>query len=157
MKTPSGLRPSILADIAGPKIRIKGLNENKDYKRDPVLLSNDKNNQSSISISEGVHFEKVNLEQRYLSMTEDFLEVKELVSNQTIDCIAINDGFIENGKGVNFPGIALNVPTLTKQDKRDLSLSLSEEADWLALSLSVHHLTMGMLKTKSKALDSIPL
>ena len=27
LKTPSGLRPSILADIAGPKIRLKGLNK----------------------------------------------------------------------------------------------------------------------------------
>ncbi len=118
LKTPSGLRPSILADIAGPKIRIKGLNEKiKIAKGDPVLLSNDKNNQSSISISEGVHFEKVNPGAKILIDDGRLsLEVKELVSNQTIDCIAINDGFIENGKGVNFPGIALNVPTLTKQD-----------------------------------------
>ena len=27
LEKPSGLRPSILADIAGPKIRVKGLNE----------------------------------------------------------------------------------------------------------------------------------
>ena len=48
LKTPSGLRPSILADIAGPKIRVKGLNEKiKITKGDPVLLSNDKNNHSS--------------------------------------------------------------------------------------------------------------
>ena len=62
------------------------------------------------------------------------LEVKELVSNQTIDCIAIDDASIEKGKGVNFHGIALNVPVLTTQDEIDLNLSLSEEADWLALS-----------------------
>ena len=64
------------------------------------------------------------------------MEVKELVSNQTLDCVALNDGDIENGKGVNFPGIALDVPVLTKQDEVDLEISLSEGADWLALSYS---------------------
>ena len=152
LKTPSGLRPSILADIAGPKIRVKGLNEKlKITKGDPVLLSNDKNNQSSISISEGVHFEKVNPGAKILIDDGRLsLEVKELVSNQTIDCVAINDGFIENGKGVNFPGIALNVPTLTKQDEIDLSLSLSEEADWLALSFVRTPSDYGYVKDKVK-------
>ena len=77
--------------------------------------------------------------------------MKELVSNQTIDCVAINDGIIENGKGVNFPGIALNVPTLTKQDEIDLSLSLSEEADWLALSFVRTPSDYGHVKDKVKS------
>ena len=100
MKTPSGLRPSILADIAGPKIRVKGINEKiKITKGDPVLLSNDKNNQNSISISEGVHFEKVNPGAKILIDDGRLsLEVKELVSNQTIDCVATNDGLLKMAK-----------------------------------------------------------
>ncbi len=113
LKTPSGLRPSILADIAGPKIRVKGLNKKiKITKGDPVLLSNDKNNQSSISISEGVHFEKVNPGAKIL----------------------IDDGS----------------PTLTKQDEVDLSLSLSEEADWLALSFVRTPSDYGYVKDRGK-------
>ena len=136
LKTPSGLRPSILADIAGPKIRVKDLKDRINViKGESIVLSNDSSKQNAVSISKGVRFEKVNPGARILIDDGRLsLEVKELVSNQTIDCIAIDDGSIENGKGVNFPGIALNVPVLTTQDEIDLNLSLSEEADWLALS-----------------------
>ena len=104
-------------------------------KGESIVLSNDSSKQNAVSISKGVRFEKVSPGARILIDDGRLsLEVKELVSNQTIDCIAIDDGSIESGKGVNFPGIALNVPVLTTQDEIDLNLSLSEEADWLALS-----------------------
>jgi len=41
---------------------------------------------------------------------------------------------VEPRKGVNFPGITLNVPPLTDQDKVDLKMALKEGADWIALS-----------------------
>ena len=111
LKTPSGLRPSILADIAGPKIRVKDLKDKINVlKGESIVLSNDSSKQNAVSISKGVRFEKVNPGARILIDDGRLsLEVKELVSNQTIDCIAIDDGSIENGKGVNFPGIALNL------------------------------------------------
>ena len=111
LKTPSGLRPSILADIAGPKIRVKGLNEKiKIKKGDPVSLSNDKNNQSSISISEGVRFEKVNPGEKILIDDGRLsLEVKELVSDQTIDVLRSTMDLLKMDKGVNFPGISFKM------------------------------------------------
>ena len=43
LKTASGLRPSILADISGPKIRVKSLKEKLSFsKGDSIVLSNDK-------------------------------------------------------------------------------------------------------------------
>ena len=62
------------------------------------------------------------------------LKVLEYVTDQTLSCEALEDGTIENGKGVNFPEIALDVPVLTDQDEKDLLLSLQKEADWIALS-----------------------
>ena len=44
-----------------------------------------------------------------------------------------NSGNCEKPKGVNFPGISLDVPYLTKQDIIDLKLSLENGADWIAL------------------------
>ena len=43
------------------------------------------------------------------------------------------DGVVEQRKGVNFPGIELDLPPLTDQDKR-LELALLKKADWIALS-----------------------
>ena len=62
------------------------------------------------------------------------LEVKKRLSSNTLDCVSLSDGKIQDRKGVNFPGIEINVPVLTKQDELDLMLSLSNKADWIALS-----------------------
>ena len=51
-----------------------------------------------------------------------------------MECKTITAGIVENRKGVNFPGVALDVPSLTEQDEQDLELALKHGADWLALS-----------------------
>ncbi len=136
LKTSQGLRPTILADIAGPKIRVKNIKEDRSVKKgDVVTLSNEKKGGDIISISKGIRFEKVNAGAKILIDDGRLsLEVQELSSSQTLICTALNDGVIQQKKGVNFPGVALNVPVLTEQDEADLKLSLSEKADWLALS-----------------------
>jgi pyruvate kinase len=62
------------------------------------------------------------------------LEVIDAISKNAIKCKTEIGGLVEPGKGVNFPGITLNVPTLTNQDKVDLKIALDEGADWIALS-----------------------
>ncbi|GIT74777.1 MAG: hypothetical protein Ct9H300mP29_7710 [Candidatus Neomarinimicrobiota bacterium] len=64
------------------------------------------------------------------------LEVISQVSNHTLECCTEIPGEVKNRKGVNFPGIALNVPCLTEQDLIDLELALSSGADWIALSFT---------------------
>lgn len=136
LKTKSGLRPTILADLAGPKIRVRNLETPLSVKvGDPIRLSNEQTGNDTISVSKGIRFEEVNPGAKIL--IDDgrvSLEVKRLVSDQTLDCVALVDGVIENRKGVNLPGIELSVPVLTEQDEVDLQLSLSKEADWIALS-----------------------
>ena len=86
-------------------------------------------------MTSGVRFEKINPgAQILIDDGRVSLEVKDLLSDQALECVALDDGVIENRKGVNFPGIALNVPVLTEQDEVDLQTSLSKEADWIALS-----------------------
>ena len=136
LKTSHGLRPTILADIAGPKIRVKNIKKEKSVKKgDMVTLSNEKKGEDIVSISKGVRFEKVNPGAKILIDDGRLsLEVLELASSQTLICTALNDGIIQQKKGVNFPGVALSVPVLTEQDEADIKLSLSKKADWLALS-----------------------
>ena len=89
----------------------------------------------TIPVSSGVRFQKVNSGAKIL--IDDgrvSLKVVEHITDQTLECEALEDGVIENRKGVNFPEIALDVPVLTEQDEKDLLLSLEKEADWIALS-----------------------
>lgn len=43
-------------------------------------------------------------------------------------------GFVSNSKGINLPGVAVNVPALSEKDERDLRWALNLGADYIALS-----------------------
>ena len=132
----SGGRPAILADLAGPKIRVSGLESNYELNEgDIVTISNEKMGKNIIPVSNGVKFQKVDAGAKILINDGRIaLEVVKHVSNSTLECQTIVAGVVENRKGVNFPGVALDVPSLTEQDQQDLELALKNGADWIALS-----------------------
>jgi len=80
------------------------------------------------------------------------LEVIKHVSNSTLDCKTITPGIVENRKGVNFPGVALDVPSLTEQDELDLELALKNGADWLALSFVRSPSDYGLVRSRVREL-----
>ena len=133
---PSGGRPAILADLAGPKIRVSGLESDYELKEgDIVTISNEEMGKNVIPVSKGVKFQKVDAgAQILINDGRIALEVVKYVSNSTLECQTIIAGAVENRKGVNFPGVALDVPSLTEQDEQDLELALKNGADWIALS-----------------------
>jgi pyruvate kinase len=88
-----------------------------------------------IPVSKGVKFQKVAAgAQILINDGRIALEVVKHISNSTLECQTIIPGAVENRKGVNFPGVALDVPSLTEQDEQDLELALKNGADWIALS-----------------------
>ncbi len=133
---PSGGRPAILADLAGPKIRVIGLESDFELKEgDVVTISNEEIDKNIIPVSKGVKFQKVDAgAQILINDGRIALEVVKHVSNSTLECQTIIPGIVENRKGVNFPGVALDVPSLTEQDEQDLELALKNGSDWIALS-----------------------
>ncbi|MDG2265484.1 MAG: pyruvate kinase [Candidatus Marinimicrobia bacterium] len=130
-------RPTILADLAGPKIRIKNikngliLNQN-----DKIIISNDKNSdEENITVSSGFTFGKISKGAKILINDGRIqLEVLKKISGHAVQVKTLIGGIVEKGKGVNFPGVAIDMPALTEQDRIDLLLAIEEEADWVALS-----------------------
>lgn len=51
-----------------------------------------------------------------------------------VECIALNGGPIKKNKGVNLPGVELDLPALTDKDKRDLKWACEVGADFVAAS-----------------------
>ena len=135
-KLESGMRPTILADLAGPKIRVKRLKKSiKIQKGQRVYISSEKKSENVIPISEGVKFQMVEKGAKILIDDGKIsMEVEKFLSKNTLLCEAMFDGVVEQRKGVNFPGIELDLPSLTDQDKKDLNLALLKKADWIALS-----------------------
>jgi pyruvate kinase len=46
----------------------------------------------------------------------------------------VNGGLLNERKGINLPGVALPIPSLTDKDRRDLNFAVRQGADYIALS-----------------------
>ena len=97
--------PTILADLAGPKIRIKSvkdgliLNEN-----DKIIIANDKDtDEEKIIVSSGFTFGKVSKGARILINDGRVqLEVLKKINPNSVQVKTLIGGSVEKGKGVNF-------------------------------------------------------
>ena len=137
LKTKTGKRPAILTDLAGPKIRIVGLKEELVInENESIIVSNEPHfKEDHLKVTGGIHFSNM------LSGAEVLiddgrikLEVSEVISKHTLKCKTVMGGEISNRKGVNFPGITLETPSLTEEDIIDLKMALEQGTDWIALS-----------------------
>ena len=61
------------------------------------------------------------------------LKVKE-VNDDDILCIVENSGIVKNHKGVNVPGVKINLPALTEKDIKDIEFGIEEGIDFIAAS-----------------------
>ena len=61
------------------------------------------------------------------------LKVQEVVGKR-IQCIVANTGMIGNHKGVNVPGVSINLPALTERDIEDLKFGCAQGVDFIAAS-----------------------
>ncbi|MCB1272986.1 MAG: pyruvate kinase [Leucobacter sp.] len=56
------------------------------------------------------------------------------VTDDTVHTVVEVPGFVSNNKGINLPGVAVNVPALSEKDEDDLRWALKLGVDYIALS-----------------------
>lgn len=129
----------ILADLQGPKIRTGTLVGGK-----PVLLEAGK---LLIITPERIEGTAERVSTVFTSLAENLrpgdqvllsdglieLRVVELRGADVVTEI-INGGFLGEKKGINLPGVAIKVPSLTEKDEEDLEFALKAGADSIAVS-----------------------
>ena len=137
---------AILVDLAGPKIRVGDLpTEGTPLMRDQAVSLVPKesspqetpaahrlNQELSIDL---VSFPK-NIKPGQIVLIDDgniALQVQSLETNQLM-CTVLIGGTVTSRKGVNFPGVPLDIPGFTDKDTRDLQLAIEEQVDYVALS-----------------------
>jgi len=156
----------ILADLQGPKIRTGKLVDHK-----PVLLV--AGERLTITPREiegtkelvGTTFKTLaeNLEPGSRILLSDGLIELRVESVGSIEdgrgdvtCEIINGGLLGENKGINLPGIAVNVPSLTEKDEEDLIFAIGEGVDTIAVSFvrtadDVRHVKNRLTALKSDA------
>ncbi len=129
----------ILADLQGPKIRTGKLVDHR-----PVLLEAGKHLVITPDAVEGT-VERVSTvfttlaenlkpgDQILLSDGLIELRVVEIAGADVVTEI-VNGGMLGENKGINLPGVAIKVPSLTEKDEIDLEFCLKAGADTVAVS-----------------------
>ncbi|KPU26943.1 pyruvate kinase [Caloranaerobacter sp. TR13] len=62
------------------------------------------------------------------------LEVVDIIDGTDIKCIVKNAGTIKNKKGVNVPGVKVNLPAITEKDRADIEFGIENGIDFIAAS-----------------------
>lgn len=62
------------------------------------------------------------------------LQVLEVIEGTDIKCKIINSGVLSNHKGVNVPGVKINLPAITEKDIKDIIFGIENGIDFIAPS-----------------------
>lgn len=128
----------LILDTKGPEIRIKTFAEGKI-----VLEQGDK----FTLTTEDVEGTKEIVSVTYIDLPKDvrvgsrvliddgLIELKvEHISGPEVRCVVVNGGKVGSRKGVNLPGIKVNLPSLTEKDIEDLKFGIANGFDIVAAS-----------------------
>lgn len=130
---------AVLADLSGPKIRTRTL---KDHQ--PVTLQA---NQQFTITTRTIEGDNTQVATNYDGMPRDVhpgakillddgaIELRvENVTDTDIVTRVINGGTLSERKGINLPGVTLQIPSLTEKDREDIKWAASQNVDYFALS-----------------------
>jgi pyruvate kinase len=128
----------LLQDLQGPKIRIGEIQGGAIHihKGQTLRLTNQVvvGNEQIISVDLPILTQVVEPGSRIL-IDDGNLELKvKSVQEEYLETEVILGGILKSRKGVNLPGIPLNLPSLTEKDEEDLQFGLAQQIDAIALS-----------------------
>ena len=88
-----------------------------------------------IPINLDLTFSHLNSQNAFVKIDDGKISFKVIKSDKkALKVKAEHDCVLKNNKGVNFPGIELDIPSLTPKDKKDLEKAVELDIDWIALS-----------------------
>jgi pyruvate kinase len=130
---------SVLVDLSGPKIRTRTLKNHE-----PVTLET--NQQFTITTRE-IEGDSTQVATNFDGMARDVhpgarillddgaIELRvESVNKTDVVTRVINGGVLGERKGINLPGVKLQIPSLTEKDHDDIKWAASQDVDYFALS-----------------------
>jgi pyruvate kinase len=130
---------AILVDLSGPKIRTRRLKDGEPVKLNPGSLftlttediAGDENRVATNypDLPRVVHpGTRLLLDDGALALTVESTTDTEVI------CRVIDGGMLGERKGINLPGVALPIDSLTEKDVEDLKWAVEQNVDYIALS-----------------------
>ena len=129
----------VLQDLQGPKIRTGRLRD-----RRPVVLKSGSRvtitprNVAGTAVLIPTGFRglahEVEPGSRVLLHDGQIELIVKAIHGDDIECEVVNGGMLGEHQGINLPGTALSVPSLTDKDRKDLEFGLKHEVDMIAIS-----------------------
>lgn len=135
-----GKTVAILLDTKGPEIRTHNMvNDKIELKKGSTVTINMKEvigtpEEFSVTYENLIHDIEVGstilLDDGLIELT-----VKEIkLESGQIVCDVINAGELKNKKGVNLPGVKVNLPGITEKDAQDINFGIDQRVDFIAAS-----------------------
>jgi len=131
---------AILLDTKGPEIRLgKFKNKRVELQEGQIFVLTTEElpgDESKVSISYKGITRDVSRGDRIL-LDDGLIELKVLeVGQEDVVCQVMNSGEVSDHKGVNVPGVALNIPSITEKDIEDIKFGIENDIDYIAASFS---------------------
>ena len=64
------------------------------------------------------------------------LQVIDILNDTDIECVAVNSGTLTSRKGVNIPGLRVNLPYMSEKDISDIEFGIENDIDFIAASFT---------------------
>lgn len=136
----TGLNVALLADLQGPKIRTRKMENNgveliSGEQVEIVTKSEEEGTAQKFAINypelpaDVKPGEKIRLDDGKLE-----LEVVSTDGAESIITKVVHGGILSSNKGVNLPNTTISLPSLTEKDLEDLDFALEQNVDWVGLS-----------------------
>ena len=155
---------AVLADLQGPKIRLRDMHSNVSIKKGEIISFDCKNHfigdKSKASISYPDFAKDVKKGDKVL--VDDGKLIFEVLSTDKKSIVKLKNiqgGIISSRKGINLPNTKISTPSLTEKDKKDLFFAISKDVDWVALSFVRNARDMQNLREiiEKKSDEKIPI
>jgi len=127
---------AVLADLAGPKIRIGALPTPVDLadKSHVVLAPEGRNEDEELPTTYADLARDVSHGDRIL-LDDGLMELRvEEVRGEKVYCRVVRGGLLKQNKGMNLPGVRVSAPALTEKDLVDLEFAIAQGVDYIGLS-----------------------
>lgn len=129
-----------LLDTKGPEIRIRDfaagkieLKEGQEFTLTPDEIEG---NEERVSVSYKELYQDVKPGDSILIDDGLIGMVVDRIEGRDIHCIVKNGGMVSNKKGVNLPGVEVNMPFISEKDRSDILFGIEQGFDFIAASFT---------------------